>query len=170
MKNSEIKKRKRKYKNYENIKWIKLAKNMCVVIVFLFLLYVFGISMLVDINFSQVIVDYPVVAIGFVISAANLFIWYILKKLLDGMLEQQETAGVQLFLSVLTIAQILLLNVIVAGLLFVGVFTSFRWSKFSLKSAFTQLETEGQMKVFIGTVLLLIVFIFLTFLISINVM
>lgn len=164
------KKQRQKIKNMDALKWIKRAKNMCVFLVVAFLIYVFVVAQVLNEDYAQVVANYPVINIGFVIATANLFIWYIIKKII-GYLEQYENIELsRMVLIVITIAQCFLLNYISVILLIIGLKKFFNWNEFRLPQQFKVIKQQSKLTSMLGVGAVLCLFIALTFTISLSIL
>ncbi|MDL2276782.1 hypothetical protein LJC02_03915, partial [Breznakia sp. OttesenSCG-928-G09] len=159
MKKREINKQKQKLKKESNIKWIKRAKNMCVALVVLFLVYVFGFSVVLKESFSKVITEYPIIIVGFIVAVANLFVWATLKRFIKMLETYEHIEFVQVSLIIITIAQVLLVNFISVVLLIVSLVKCFNWQVFDKKVAFQKIKEEKLLLPLLGMCVILAILV-----------
>ncbi|MEG0526646.1 MAG: hypothetical protein RR531_03945 [Longicatena sp.] len=163
MKKREIVKQKNKLKTMNNFKYLNYAKNACIIMIVLFLVYVGSLANVGNTSMELLLTSNPIVITGFIICGANLYIWYVLKWFIKDIHKLEHIESARINIIVMIIAQFILMNFISAILMILSLVKYFQWNQFSWKKALKEIKKEGQLVVLVVSIVVLIMFISLVF-------
>ena len=159
MKKKDIIRKKNNVKQTSNYCYLRYASYACIILVLLFLMYISIYVNIYDTSLEKIMSENPMVIMGFIISTANLYIWYVLKNFLKDIVDNQHIASMQVNLMIMAIAQFVLMNFVSSILLLISLKQYFQWSHLSIKKILKEIKNEQQMPVFIVTSCFLILMI-----------
>lgn len=125
--------KKNKIKNINDIKWFTYAKNACVVLIILFLIYIGVLSMVEQQSLSDLIRNNIFVIVGFIVCTTNLYVWNELKRMIDDLKEYEDVDAILVKSVVMVIGELVLLNYITAVLIIIGLYRVFVWKDLDFK-------------------------------------
>lgn len=157
MKKRDINRQRSQLKAVENYIYLIYAKTACMLLILLCLLYTGMLTQLEQISYQELISKNIIVITGFMISAANLYIWYALNRFIKNLEKLENIESIRANLLIMVIGQCILMNFISAFLMTLALIKYFQWNQFSLKGLYQGLHRDGQLSVLIIT---LLVFVF----------
>lgn len=146
MKKREINKQKQKLKKHGDYKMIRYAKNMCIMMIVLFLIYVSLLSMQTPDGFNGLFENNLFVVVGFIVCTANLYIWNELKAILESMKNYSNIESVKIKLIIICIFELILFNYATAILIAISLFRYFKWFENGIKDFFSEIKKTHQCK------------------------
>ena len=132
MRKSEKNKEQLKIKELGNLKFMRYATYSCVALVLLFLMYIAIMAQSVSMSYEQLISSNPIFLIGFLICTVNLYVWFLLKRHMKDLKEVKNIDSIRIQLIIMAIFQLLTLNIAAASLLFLSLYSYFKWDKTTL--------------------------------------
>ena len=142
MKKREMIKQRNKLKVTSNFKLWKYARIMFIFVPLIFLLYTFLTIGTPSSDYQKIIVENPAIIAGFATCLANLFMWYVMGKLMFYLEEKTHLETVRFYLILMCISQLALLNYISLAFLILGLYRYYSWEQFSIKTMFKEMKKD----------------------------
>lgn len=129
-------------KESKGFKLIVYTKNMSVFITIIFLAYV-GLQLSsYKGSINNFFIDAPTNTVGFVVSLANMYIWYELKSILEDIKLSKNIEAIRLKFLIMIVAELILLNFVTLILLALSLKKYFMWEKLSMANMFRDIKKE----------------------------
>lgn len=156
---------KKKLKSTGDFKWLRYASYMCVAMVVLFLVYTGMLSTANPEGMAALFEGNLFVTVGFVVCAANLFIWNVLKTIIKNLEEFKNIDAAKVKLIIIAVAELVLFNYATMALVCIGLYSYFNWKR-GFRDIFDDIKQNGQLKEIIALLVVLVILIFLTYFIA----
>ena len=147
MKKREINKEKQKLKKTSDFKMIRFARYICIAFVLIFLFYVSLLVSTVQGDFAKLFETNLFVTVGFIISALNIFIWYLLKLVNSNLEDYKNIDSCKVQLILVSVTQIILFNYACAALTIFSLIKYFKWNQ---RISCAELKKQNQTGVLIA--------------------
>ena len=164
MKRQEIHE-KQKLKKFKNLRWLTWAKNVCIIMVILFLVYVSLLSIQYKEGFSQLLSDNLFVIIGFIVCTMNILVFYDMRNIIAHIEDYTDIDTNRLKLVVYGVGQLFMFNYASAILIFLSLYKYFRWDM-GIKVIFSEVKKAQGFKNVVASLVVVIFFLALTYFIS----
>lgn len=144
MKKHELNKQKNKLKKRNDFKLIRYAKNMSVVMIVLFLVYVSLLSMTTQGGMAALFNSNLFVTVGFIVCTANLYIWQEMKKILADLNSYENIESSKVKLILIAVAELVLFNYATVALIVLALVRYFKWRNISIKQLYLEIKKTCQ--------------------------
>lgn len=156
---------KMKVKKLDELRWLKYAKNTCVLMVILFLVYVGLLSISENQNLAELISTNLFVIIGFIICTANLYIWNDMNYMINDLSNYKNIDVICFKLIIIAVSELLLFNYAAVLLIVIGLVRLFNWKQLSIKDLWKNIYKMNQTHVVLICLGIMIVFILLSYIV-----